>query len=396
MRLGLVMATVLLLAGLAGAQATPSTGVGMAQRLNYPHAGVSLAMPAGFELQASVQPTDVVVAVMQGQGEPLMAATLTVLPVPDPQINLGDMVAQVLKQQSASLAVRQLKVLKETPMPVAGLKGEARLLSYTFRGAQRFSARVFFVRDLATAPQRLCYILTVEAAAHVRQQLLPMLGEIIKGLELTPLAPPGQAPVEGPFTRIADGSNLLAVGVPRGWFVQASGGGLSLGQVNYLAGGEMGRQVMVMLRPGREGSGPQQAVERDLQSAQNVATQRKFQTRVVSDGPASFAGRSGWGFVIEQYPGPQTSAPALPPSVASSSAPASGPSQPADQRIVIAQRTTQVVGPSGPLLLSAMMVAGSAAPQQVANDLDEFMAHMEMPEPATQPAPAAAAPAPAP
>jgi translation elongation factor EF-1beta len=379
MRKAWVVAVVLAIGPLAAAQNAPSGGLAMSPAIEFPAAGVVLAAPEGFQLQAPDQPMDVMAAVQAGPSGPAMAMTLTVLPVPDPQVDLEVIVRRVREQQAANLAIRRLEVLKSTEMPVAGLKGLALLVSYTFRGQEHFAARVFFLRELPSITHRLCYVLTVEASEASRNQLLPVLGEIIKTTQLVSLTHPSQLPVEPPIARTGDAAGRFVVGVPRGWFVAAAPGGLNLGQMDYLAG-QPGRRVALMVRPASTDTSVEELSRRDCQSAAAMGQQAGIQSRVVSQLPTTLAGQEAWQFVVEQMaPTPATATAA--------SLPATATSAPAPQTVVIVQRMTRLRDTSG-ATLSVAVITSQASPAKALEDMEQLVAHLELPAPVPQTAPA--------
>lgn len=389
MRSGLVVVTALMLAALADAQSTSPAEVGMWPAVEYPSAGVTLAVPKSFTPQAPAQMLDIMAATQMGaDGTPTMALTLTIMPVNDPKAELDTIARRVIQQQAANIAIRKLEVLKTTQMPVAGQMGAARLIRYTFRGVERFSARVFFVRELPTPGMRLAYVLTVEASEVTRQQLLPVLGEVVKTIQMIPFVPAAQLPLGTASVPLADPAGHFLVGVPVGWFAQPTGGGLELGQIDFITSQPVRRAALVV-RPVSGLADLEQLTQKDCQSTMQMGQQRGLLSQVNSIGASQMLGAKAWQFVVEQNtPEPTATATSQPESAAATGTQPATTTAPAPKRhkVVIAQRMTTIPAPSGEATMSVAVFASDIPAEQVVQDLEQLVASVQLAPPTTAPA----------
>ena len=231
------MWAVLALGLAAGAVATADDSMG--KPIEYPHAGVAVAVPKDFHLQNLREPFDVMSAVMTEGGKSVQAVNLSAFPV-DASVTAETFAAEMAAELKKSLAIRHLKVLKTVKeMDVAGAKGIGQSLKYVFRGVRTAAARVYFLRELATAKERLCYVLTVESAASERKgTLIKLLGDVMKTLRQIPLRQPVSLkppPLGPPHNELRLG---ISVRPPRGWFVAPLPAGLQMAQTDYLLDGQ--------------------------------------------------------------------------------------------------------------------------------------------------------------
>jgi hypothetical protein len=293
----LVVAVLTTVVVTAAATAQPSE---MQQKLEFPHAGVALAVPSDFQRRRLNEPFDVLRYVLERGGNPQMAVSLSAFPVGE-----GDTAEAFGEAKLAELrkhvAIRQFKLLKTARMPVAGVTGHAIRMSYTFGGIETTAAQLYFIREVADPPIRLCYLLTVEERER-ESQLLPVLGEVVRTVKFLPLRHPGE--LEPP--ELGEPLELPAMGFsvrpPVGWFADTSPLGASMGQVDYLLGGVTIPMVRVMVgRPG-PGATAEQFVTQHLDALRETAEARNVSVEVVSSGEAELADRSGWQFVARQAP----------------------------------------------------------------------------------------------
>ena len=107
-----------------------TTDVSAGEVLAYPHAGIALAVPEGFEHRVLALPVDIVRAVRQiSDRDQVSVVVMARLVAPSETADAyADMKEAQLKRSSD---VKDLKILKKTSIPVAGLTGTARLVSLT-------------------------------------------------------------------------------------------------------------------------------------------------------------------------------------------------------------------------------------------------------------------------
>ena len=213
--------------------------------VNYPHAGISVTLPEGFETHTTALPSIVVRAGMKVAGKPAVAVTVSAFCVATKAkaSEFADFSDNALKSQ---LSVRKFKALKSVPIKVAGIEGVARLLKYTYDGAMTTAARVFVVRELDGWDFALCYMLTVEAGAKREARLLPTLNKVISGITLTKPQAPASIPIRLSDRKLTDYRGGFTLRLPESWYGSPIKGGVSLGLKNYVARGVDSPQVVVL------------------------------------------------------------------------------------------------------------------------------------------------------
>ncbi|MGB2820681.1 MAG: hypothetical protein WBF17_06840 [Phycisphaerae bacterium] len=264
----------------------------------YPHAGVSLASPKGFKPRSLSDPYDVMNAVVLEGDRPVQSVKLSAFPVGE-GVTAEQFAAARMAELKKNLAIRQLKPIKTVPISVAGIKGIAGTMTYTFRGMNSIAAQVHFIRDVKSAKIRICYLLTVECLLERQAQLLPTLGAVIKSVELTSVRHPDvSAPLE-PGEPVQDFELGYSIRQPRRWYAVKSAIGTEMGQVDYLLGGEPMPSARLLVRPvSGEGTTSEAVAKQCLNVARTVAVKRKQTCDVTSEGPASLAGLPAWQFVL--------------------------------------------------------------------------------------------------
>lgn len=293
-------------ANLAGAAGTP---VVLAKARDYPHAGILLAVPEGFEYRALSAPYDVMSTVFKEHGRAVRGVTLTAFPVAGKGTaeEFADMKLTELKK---NLAIRNLKPSKKTTMPVAGTTGAARVMSYTFRGDKTVAAQVFFFREVKNAPVRICYLLTVVSSADKQAQLLPVLGAVVKSVRLTAVRHPDVQAAGELGEPIEDAELGYSLRRPNGWYGETSPGGAAMGQIDYLMGGEPMPSVRLIVGATSGDVTTSEACSKMyLAMAKAVATQRKQDYKVTFDGAARLGALPAHQFVIVQSPKTKLPAP---------------------------------------------------------------------------------------
>ena len=272
----------------------------MGESVDFPHAGLALAFPAGYQSQTVQQPFDIARAILTDKDLPVQAVTVAAFPLEDPNISAEELADQMAAAQQQNLAVRNLQVLSKAPMKVADLPGAARLISYTFRGDETVAASVVFCRDLVGRQGRLEYVITVEAAADRKAEVLPALGEVVKSVRLMTVVRPIDIPLKMSSRVLEAPDGLIALRVPHGWFAEVSEAGISLAQTDYTLGGE---PTVIACVLGAETAGaatPQQHAQQCIQAATQAAADQGMEAKVISQEPARLGSAEACQLVIEQ------------------------------------------------------------------------------------------------
>jgi len=339
-RLILLLAALSLVAGLAGfpkaassALGSPAAGpVEMAPPVEYPQTGIALAVPKGFEFAQPAEHTDILQAVMTEGGQPVQSVKLSAFTV-EAETTAEAFAAERVRQLAGAIAVRDLEVLKQTEMTVAGITAVAQRMKYSFRGEPVQAAGVCFVRDLPLPGRKVCYLLAVECAEKQQDKLLPVLGEVVKSVSITAVRRPMEVPMGPKGPAIANQKAGYSFQPPVKWFATWLGEDLVTGQGDYLRP-ELGMdglplpQLRVIARPAPAGADGSPGGTPDLGSPAAGATgdsprseisskecsdqccRRLFEAmkakapeveaKLLSEGPAKVAGRDAYQFVVLQ------------------------------------------------------------------------------------------------
>jgi len=377
--------------------------------LDYPHAGIAFIMPPGYQQQIVVEPFELAKAVLNISSQRVQAVTVSALPLADPSATPEDLAAGVLAAQSADLAIRNVQVINKAPMKAADMPGAASFISYTFRGEEMVAASAVFCRELPGRALRMQYVVTVEAKADRKPEVLPVLGDVVKSIRLLTVVRPIDIgvcqlghPLEGP-------GGLYSFAMPHGWHVQPSPSGLAIAQTDYLLGGQTGLSAHVILADLPAGTSVRQHADNCVQAAINAAQHEGTVGTLVWQGPARLAGGEGWQIVCEQHL-PAASPATHPTSAATASQAATTPAAeaaPQPSNVVFVQRSVALPtaeGKAGQRCLSLVLICSNASPQAADAVMEKLASgmvlHVAAPAttaPATQPAtsaPAESQPAP--
>jgi hypothetical protein len=303
----------MLVAGAVTLTVAPLVGradVGMGESMDFPHAGLALAAPAGYQSQAVSQPLDITRAILSENGKPVQAVTVSALPLDDPNAGPEELADDMVAFHQQNLVIRNLQVLSKAAMEVAGLPGAARFVSYTFRGEETVAASVVFCRPLPDNKGRLQYVITVEAAADRKAEVLPTLGAVVKSVRLLTFVRPIDIPPKDPGQLLQAPGGLYAIRLPHGWFApRLDKIGANMGQTDYLLAGEttLGARVLVSEPP--PGTTLQQHADQCIQSAKQATAQQNTEINVVSQGPSRLGGVEAYQLVLEQRVPSAASAP---------------------------------------------------------------------------------------
>lgn len=308
--------------------------------LEYPHAGIALAVPRGFAPCPAAGAYDIMRAVRKQNERAVQGVTLSAYCVAEKVT--ADLVADdMLQRLKDDLAFRRVRLLKKTPMTVAGIRAAGRKIRYTLRGEETIAARVYFIRALPGTRVRICYVLTVEAVAEKDGDLLRVLGETIKTVTLTSPRHPAAIPVERLGEPVKDYKRGYGVRPPAGWFATVTPLGVRMGQVDYLLGGQLMPTVDVMVGAVPPARTAEACAKEAMQLAIGAAVESGLTATVLSQGPAKLGVVAGYQFVLRQAVRPK---PAMAP--ADKNAQAQPPVPPVP--VLIVQRTICARPPARP------------------------------------------------
>jgi len=320
--------------------------VEMAAPVEYPHAGLTLAVPEGFEFLQPLEPADIVRAVAMENKVPVQSVHLLALPVAE-DVTAETFARGRMAQLRQDLAVRHLEVLKETTMPVAGIAGRAQRLKYTYRGQPTEAASVCFVREVSYPAVRICYLLTVECVAERAETLLPILGEVVKSIKLTVQRRTEELPAGQFGPPVRDLARGYSIRPPLRWFLVRTANGLAAAQADLSGSGpEVGGLPLPQMRVitqqvAADATGEscaQDYVKRAIVAAS--APEGDLRAELLRHGPTTLAGRKGWQFLVRQAPKAEAQTrPAATTMPAATRPAATRPAEARPQAMIIAQRT---------------------------------------------------------
>ena len=226
--------------------------------MRFPHAGVSLRLPMGFERRTLREPFDVLQARRANGERTALALTLSVFPV-EPKTGADAFADAMLAELARDPAVGKLQVRGASRIKVAGLDATAVRVGYRSRGAEMVAIRIHFIREQAAPPCRLCYFMDFRTSAARQTDLQETVSEVVKTVRLPAVRHPWEAPGRARGPRAVHPRCGLAIRPPRGWHVNVPGAAdanagapaaardvFRLGQVDYLAGGALSMEARVL------------------------------------------------------------------------------------------------------------------------------------------------------
>ncbi len=295
MRRIIVSIAILAVIGLRAPSFAQDTGEGMGKARTFPHAGVKIAVPKTFEYRVPTGRFSVIRAVKSSGKNVILGVTLSAFPQGEKKVTADEIADAMTAEMGKSLAIRNLKLVRKLPMTVCDIKGTARLLSYTFRGKKTTAARVFFIRELKNESERICYVLTVEAAEGRKTDQVRTLGNVIKSMKLVPVQHPRELKIESYQPAWTHYKLDFSVQPPQGWFAVETPAGVAMGQVDYLARPVPAPSpaVSVVAVEMEKGTTCDELARKTRSHYQAEAASADRQCKVVASGKANLSGVEG-------------------------------------------------------------------------------------------------------
>ena len=296
---GVLIAAAVLGVFLSGGSLAIAAEKEMSPSVNYPHAGVSMVLPAGFTTHVVPDSFVVVRAGLLIGDQPTQAVTLRALCV-GPKTTASEFADETEKDLALQLSVRKFQPSKKSvSIKVAGITGVARVLKYSYNGVPTAAASVFFIRELKGDSLRICYVLTVEVSVKHERTLLPTLGKVIKNVKLTTVQSPASIPVSLSKHKLNDYSGGFSVRIPQGWYGGAVRGGVSLGQKNYLIGGANSPQIAILSAVAKPDASSQAFAKRAVSKYLAATTRPDSGVELLSNGPVKVGGQDAYQYVLK-------------------------------------------------------------------------------------------------
>lgn len=259
--------------------------------LSYPHAGVSVVLPAGYVTQRPTGDFDVFSAVREGPGGQVASAvTLALMPVL-PEVTLEAFVETIMAERM--LAVRNLEAVKGESAAVAGRPAAWRRIQYTFRGEPTVADRLLAVIEPFDEAQKykLGLLVTIEARQDATASLDEARQAVLESLKLFPPRSDADFAPTLAAKPIEPAGLGLAVRLPEDWKLQTSAGRLKAYQTDYAAGGVPYPMLTITRRAAAADLTAKACTEQGLIALQKMLSDRTV--TVVEQGDAALAGANG-------------------------------------------------------------------------------------------------------
>ncbi len=252
-------AAAFLLVSAAVAATSPPATPAFDEPQEYSHAGISLAMPKGYEAVVVGEPFDVLRCELREKGRAVLSVSLWAFPV-EPKVTADLYAEAMLSELAHNPAIKNFKAVPRSTMKVASLTGTVARISYGFHGGEVAAVRLYFLREVGRC--RLCYVLNLQGDLDRQGELGPLLTELAKTIKLVPLAHPSAASMKDHLGPVEEPRLGLAVRPPRGWYlhlpkgecsVEVAGGlplvrtGLHVGQMDLADNGESQAQAALIM-----------------------------------------------------------------------------------------------------------------------------------------------------
>lgn len=267
-----------------------------------PSVGLRMAVPLSYVYTEPDEPLEAYSCVLTDRGQAVQNITLMAYPYGKEQ-TVKKFAAGTLNDLKNNLAIRELNVLSETPIQVAGLSGIARAMEYNFRGVSTSAVTLMFARPMdqyktanPLCPDQIIYVLSMEVSVEKKDTLLAQLDMVVKSISLIPLQSTTNLPVNlkhQPFLK--NFSRGIAIRLPESWWGEVTNEGIRMGRFDYLCNDNSPLlEVISVLVP-------------DSLSAQScgqatIDFDRKHGLKfdIIEQGLAKVTGKPGYQFVLRQ------------------------------------------------------------------------------------------------
>ncbi|MCE5278455.1 MAG: hypothetical protein ABFD92_03580 [Planctomycetaceae bacterium] len=307
-------------AQLARSQDPAEPSVPLGERVEFPAAGISMAVPPLFKYAAptasSQGPQELARALWQrAQGPGAMAVSLTV-EVVDSQATPAS-VAGAFETLAVKMGwVSSLKMTTETQLPVAGMHALARLYELNTPRSRGVGVRVYFIRNLAASRLRLCYSLSVTATQSVQELMVPVLASMCRSIQLHDLRHSDTSKIGKLVAAHTDRKRGFSMMLPAGWQVVAKGDGVELRELDFLSGGTSVYRGQMVVASVDTDVTARSSVDVILgQFQQSCLAGQGLETTAVQRGPQWLSGLEAYQVIVRQSAAASGSGPASRPAV---------------------------------------------------------------------------------
>ncbi len=289
----------LLLQGMgASSEAIMSAGPPMQEPVDYPWAGVRLALPTEAR-QDRLSHINRVMTADAGTADDPQRIALSVYPIAE-GVELQAVMASVTKYMNDQLGITNVTPETDAVVPFLDSTAAVNVLSCDYSGKRIVGARVCFIRESpSSGGQRLAYVLTMAVLEERSDELLPALAAVARSIELTDFSQPIDLPISFVGPRIADPQLGYSLRQPAGWVGSFDHRGFSMGQFDFTKGGAISPRVEVVVLTIPADQTPEsfgkQAIEAKVAEG--------YEMTVLSHGQAELAGLEGYEFAVAKRSG---------------------------------------------------------------------------------------------
>lgn len=296
----IITVSVVALAVAAPVAGQATTDVATGEVLAYPHAGIALAVPKGFEYEVLIGDTNVLRASLKVSEQSPVVVAVHAIPV-KPYITANAYANITEAESHKSPDLKDLKILKKTSIPIAGLTGTARLISFTSRKTATIAIRAYFIRKIREPRLRICYLLTVTTASTQQEDVLRVFGTIVKSLKLIKIEPPSPEQTEGPAPVATDQNRGYSLRVPHRWHIRGTTTGVELGITDYTTGGRTTLMASVTVASIDEKTDAKAAGLKFMEMLKTYfETRANLASKLLSESRTKMAGLDAYQVVVQQ------------------------------------------------------------------------------------------------
>jgi len=278
-------------------QEIAEAGPKMQSPVEFPWAGISLALPEGFSLQPLSQINRAMVAT-GGTADAPQRISLSLYPI-GKDIELPALMDSVTQHLDAQLGVTDSVVEADAEVPFLAGKAAVRAFGCTYGSKRVVGVRLCFIRDVpqpSGGSMPMAYVLGMGVMEDQADQLLPALASVARSIKLTDFRRPIDLPISKQGRVVSDPQLGFTIRQPADWVGSFSERGFTMGQFDCLRGGDVSPRVELIVA----------TVPADFtaESFGKHAIEAKaaegFKMEVLSHGPADLAGRKGYQFVVHK------------------------------------------------------------------------------------------------
>ncbi|MCK5114156.1 MAG: hypothetical protein KAR11_05275 [Phycisphaerae bacterium] len=293
-----------------------------------PHAGITLGLPVGFVQQNELaDETHILTAGRTESDKTTGGISLLVVPA-EKGVTAESFLQGQVDAYTQSLAVRHFKKLGQAPISIApGLEGLAASCQYSFRGIKTVAVVICFIRDIKpekdAAAIHVAYLLTMEMPAERKKDILRTLDAVLETMKLTAIQRPIDMEHDYKGLILKDFKGGYSVRAPKGWASGKNDWGITLKQIDFLAGGVACPDVQIVSITMDDKLNSKECGRKYL----DAEIKRGLKVDVISEGPAKLAGKDAYQYVVRK----SISAPATTPA----SQPATKPADASDKPKIV-------------------------------------------------------------